>query len=573
MSASPSPAIWFDRITFSDGTEISLDLGDVVVLVGPNNAGKSAALQDLRTLNGNRLYSGRVIRSVGFRQQGSLDDVINLLVEIGSLRVQGDHFFCVPGRTPYTRARLSGEWDSMDDRHQPAFRSVFCQHLGADGRIGLANPVPPVDTLAQPAAHPIHMVFTDDDLGSRLSASFRRAFGEELVLDRGRGNSLPFVVGQVPQRMPDEDRTSTSYVARLRAVCADLDKNGDGMRAFASVILHLLAPSAPSVLLLDEPEAFLHPPQARLLGELIARERRPDSQLFVATHSADVLEGLLSAAPKNLRIIRLERAGDVNRARELNSVETARIAADPLLRFSSVLSGLFHRRVILCESDADCLFYKTLLHTHAVSGDQHPDVHFVHGGGKARLPALARGLRNLGVRVDVIADMDALDRVEFVQSLVEAVSGDWAAVCSDLKAFRNAIENNAPPTPADVKARLRSVLEGDFQGPNGVSELKKSVVDILRSVSPWSRLKISGRMGIPRGQPMEQFNSIDAAFRRWGLWIVPVGELEGFCRTVGGKGPRWVQTVLEKYDPETSLELEGAREFLRVLWHGPDEGA
>ena len=69
------------------------------------------------------------------------------------------------------------------------------------------------------------------------------------------------------------------------------------MRSFASVILHLLAPITPSILLLDEPEAFLHPPQARLLGEIIAKEKSHRAQLFVATHSSDVLQGLMNVAP------------------------------------------------------------------------------------------------------------------------------------------------------------------------------------------------------------------------------------------------------------------------------------
>lgn len=567
MSASPSPAIWFDRITFSDGTEISLDLGDVVVLVGPNNAGKSVALADLNTFMGGTGAKAKVIRSVHCQKHGSSEDLIRLLVRIGSLRRQDDRLIIRGHVYPSSPASLAAQWEDPLGPHRSLFCSVFCEHIRADGRIGLANPMEPIDTLAQPATHPIHTVFADDALESRLSAWFRRAFDEDLVLDRGRGNSWPFVVGQIPPREPHEDRASKSYVARLRAACTDLDKNGDGMRAFAGVILHLLAPSAPSVLLLDEPEAFLHPPQARLLGELIARERRPESQLFVATHSADVLEGLLSAAPRNLRIIRLERAGDVNLARELNSVETAKIAADPLLRFSSVLSGLFHRRVILCESDADCLFYKTLLHTRAVSSDQHPDVHFVHGGGKDRLPALASVLRDLGVRVDVIADMDALARVEFVQSLVDAVGGDWRAVQKDVEGLHKAIENNAPPKLDDLKEQIRAALNDVSSGDNIVGKLKKKIEDIFRFSSPWNKVKRIGVTAIPRGQATEQFNRIDREFRRWGLWLVQVGELEGFCRTIGGKGPPWVQKVLEEHDPETSPALQGAREFVGVLWH------
>ena len=42
-----TPSVTFESIEFSDGTTISLHPSDVVVLVGPNNAGKSAVLREL----------------------------------------------------------------------------------------------------------------------------------------------------------------------------------------------------------------------------------------------------------------------------------------------------------------------------------------------------------------------------------------------------------------------------------------------------------------------------------------------------------------------------------------------
>lgn len=49
-----------------------------------------------------------------------------------------------------------------------------------------------------------------------------------------------------------------------------------------------------------------------------------------------------------------------------------------------------------------------------------------------------------------------------------------------------------------------------------------------------------------------------------GLFVVPVGELEGFARSVGGHGPKWVNSVLEK-NLATDNELEDARAFLRKV--------
>ena len=41
------PAVTFQGLTFSDDTTVQLDPTDVVIFVGPNNAGKSVALREL----------------------------------------------------------------------------------------------------------------------------------------------------------------------------------------------------------------------------------------------------------------------------------------------------------------------------------------------------------------------------------------------------------------------------------------------------------------------------------------------------------------------------------------------
>ncbi len=49
---------------------------------------------------------------------------------------------------------------------------------------------------------------------------------------------------------------------------------------------------------------------------------------------------------------------------------------------------------------------------------------------------------------------------------------------------------------------------------------------------------------------------------------MPVGELEGFCKSEGGHGPRWVQQVIEKYDLAKDDKLAPARDFIRNVWNG-----
>src|SRR5690242_1223696 len=95
---------------------------------------------------------------------------------------------------------------------------------------------------------------------------------------------------------------------------------------------------------------FLHPPQARLLGTLLGKEIASERQLFVATHSADLLRGLLESECLGLRIIRLRRVGPVNRACELTAADAAEVWRDPVLRYSNILDGEFHEKVVVCET-------------------------------------------------------------------------------------------------------------------------------------------------------------------------------------------------------------------------------
>jgi hypothetical protein len=50
---------------------------------------------------------------------------------------------------------------------------------------------------------------------------------------------------------------------------------------------------------------------------------------------------------------------------------------------------------------------------------------------------------------------------------------------------------------------------------------------------------------------------------------VPVGELEGFCRSVRGHGPKWTQGVIEGGSLEDRPDLEEARQFVKKVWDAP----
>ena len=255
-------------LLFSDGTTVSTNPSDVVVLVGPNNAGKSRALKEIED-HASKSITGIVVKEVKFDYSGTVDELSSYIEDHSTIDDAGRYPIYKGYRFSVMCRTLPQLWNNklMD------LTPFFCMRIPTESRITDSNPIQSIDFLNKPASHPIHMLFEDDRLERRISEYFYRAFGESLIVYRIGGKTIPLLVGEDVQLEGGEDRVSRSYNDRLLNSTTQLVDQGDGMRSFASVVLHLLTPITPSILLLDEPEAYLHPPQARLLGGIIATER------------------------------------------------------------------------------------------------------------------------------------------------------------------------------------------------------------------------------------------------------------------------------------------------------------
>jgi predicted ATPase len=549
-------------LTFSDGTTLDLNPDDIVVLVGPNNSGKSASLREIEDHLRNNTPPTHVVTSVEIDKFGDAKNVTELIEE-------HSHKTYPNGSLHYSGSSYNIQASQIDKgwtRNLDIVRSFFCRRLKTESRITDSNPASAFKVLSEAASRPIQMMYADSDVEDRLSGYFKGAFGLELIVLKAGGSEIPLLVGESVPLEEGEDRTTKAYLERLMKKASPLMEQGDGMRSFASVILEMLANRAPSMLLLDEPEAFLHPPQARLLGEFLAKERREDAQMFIATHSPDVLVGLLNVAPEQLRVIRIQRDGSVNHVKELEKAKAKEISSDPLMKYSSVLSGIFHKRVVICEADSDCLFYQAILAHPTVNDGPQPDVLFLHASGKHRMAAMAEALRALGVPVDVIADIDLLREEAPFRGLVEVMGRKWEEVSGEWARVKKAIESRKPWLNAQA---VQTEISKSFSSidPNGElpEQAISSIKATLKKASPWEAVKAAGVAAIPSGGCTQDMQVIRERIQPHGIWIVPVGELEGFCRSIGGHGPKWVQKVLEEKDLGHS-EFEEARRFMRAIW-------
>ena len=97
-----SPSVTFESLTFSDGTTIELDSADVIVLVGPNNAGKSIALRELEEyIRGDQ--ETKVFKSIKLRKDGTPESFETFLHNHVKIRESRSVFEIVCSRSDIER--------------------------------------------------------------------------------------------------------------------------------------------------------------------------------------------------------------------------------------------------------------------------------------------------------------------------------------------------------------------------------------------------------------------------------------------------------------------------------------
>ncbi|MDR6305375.1 hypothetical protein GGQ85_003097 [Nitrobacter vulgaris] len=183
---------------------------------------------------------------------------------------------------------------------------------------------------------------------------------------------------------------------------------------------------------------------------------------------------------------------------------------------------------------------------------------------------LAGLLRSLDVPLSVIADIDILNDETTFRQLFETLGGDWNEIEGDWNSLNNTVVNTRPPLTADqVRHRIQTEVQDVSGNKPFPKQVERNIRSIFQSLSPWDQIKKVGRTGFGRGAPITIFDRLVESCGTRGLWIVPVGELEGFCRTIEARhGPDFTEKVLTQRNVETDAALQEARDFVRKIWLG-----
>ncbi|EPH61130.1 hypothetical protein D931_02807 [Enterococcus faecium 13.SD.W.09] len=301
------------------------------------------------------------------------------------------------------------------------------------------------------------------------------------------------------------------------------ENSSDGRKAYLGILSEIVAGN-PNVLLLDEPEAFLHPPLARKLGNVISKFVTSDSekQIFISTHSADFIMGCFEAHVP-LNIVRLTYENEKSTFRPIDQDILIKIMNNPLLKSTNVLKAIFYQRVIVTESDSDRAFYEEinsrLLEYKPEWGIK--DCLFVNAQNKQTTGIIVKTLRAIGVSAIAIVDLDFLKdgKGEFADKYL-------------------APANIPVPSYSGLQSNRTTLKEAfdKLQNEHGSTKpefMKKEGLEIFKKTNPETY-----QMGMDF---MDTLNS-------YGLFPVPAGELESWMKhlSVLGHGSNWLTDVFEK---------------------------
>jgi hypothetical protein len=548
-----------EKITFSGGQEIPLDFGSVLILIGPNSSGKSRALLEIEQALASPGTHRVVVEAVNCLREGTPEAFTQWLKDNYPSRLESDGnlYFRTKGAV-LPADGVERAWRGGDTLQ--GAQPFLTHRLGTQERLRISDRVGSIDPYHEPPHAYIHVLQASDDLMRRVSEEVRSAFDTDIIINWGAGPEVGFHVGQEPRRDADRHPVSQAYLDELNGL-PRLDAEGDGIRSFVGGLLSALCGAHP-VLMTDEPEAFLHPPQARRLAAALARTAAAQQrQLIIATHSADVVVGALEESDR-VSVCRLTReqtdAGDINNASLLDSAHLRKLWSRPLLRSSAALDGLFHEGVVVCESDADCRFYEAILRRMEVLGliGRAADLYFVHGGGKAQLATLARAYRSLDMRTAVIADIDLLRIRKEIADVAEALGADLTEVDSLYNSVYSALSDRAPVTSLkDSASGVRAILDEAQKAGSLSGEKRRKIVQLLDNADSWSEAKRYG-FTKPRGGKSKDANDLQERLAAAGLFLVPIGELECWWREGPAEKAEWAVEAIRKVteDPHSMAE-------------------
>ncbi|HAU2042536.1 TPA: ATP-binding protein, partial [Legionella pneumophila] len=497
------------------------DIGSITIFVGPNNSGKSLVLREIEKYSTNgKQTTHKIIENIEYEFPG--DDEFDQLIERMTVPVK-DNESLGDGHVKYGRFNSASgfkefninlaslkSWKNQNQQNFMSYYvSMFVSRFGGKERFHLIQKQPFAD-LKSPPGNSLTSLFQNDEKRKKVSDLIFEAFKKYFVIDPTSMSSIEIRLSEFKPSSSETERGWSQNSVDFHKRAKPITEFSDGVQAFTGLAMTVIA-GEETIMLIDEPEAFLHPSLASLLGRKLTEEMvTRDGNLIVSTHSPFFVMGCLQAG-KPMSIVRLTYDDKgISTAKLLSADKISYLFKNPLLRSTGVLQALFHQSVIVTEADADRAFYneinKRLLYDG--NGKGISEGLFLNAQNKQTIWTIIEPLRQMGIPTVGIVDIDFIKDggSEFSKAL------------------------NAVGVPLG--------LQGSFSG------LRKTVRDFLDKTG--KDMKRDGGIYLLKGEELATAQKFISDLAEYGIFIVPGGELESWLKSLNcsGHGPNWLIQVL-----------------------------
>lgn len=498
----------------------------ITVFVGPNNSGKSQILREIHQfcISGNQNTNNKIIDNIELEavSEVNVNNIINKIKQEPMIGEMVHQDYILIGKSG-ERQQVHLQSLKVALVNPSTSLHLFCNSylkystliLNGSNRINLVN-MQPAGNLQAPPHTSFQVLFRDNAKRDEVRRIIHEAFGQYLVIDPTNLGNLSLRLSSREPENEVEERGIHEAAVNFHKNAMPIDYASDGVKAYTGMVTEMVA-GDPSILLMDEPEAFLHPSLAFKLGKEVAGiMSHSEKRLFVATHSPNFIMGCIqSGAPVN--IVRLTYRDNVATSRILPNEDILRLMRNPLLRSTGVLSGLFYEFVIVTESDADRAFYQEINDRLLKFTDFGiPNCLFLNAQNKQTVKTIIKPLRELGIPVAGIVDIDILKEGGSV----------WGEFLES--GYLPELEKNA-------LAHTRQAIKQKFDQSG-------------------QNMKRDGGINILTGSDREALSNLFEKLAEYGLFVVPYGELESWLKelNISGHGPNWLIGIFEAMGEDPS---------------------
>lgn len=542
--------MYIAEIKLKNNLSISMEPGSVLVLVGPNNSGKSFFLNSIRAqVYGRRVSNavpnGGLITEIEFEFDGGIEPDEAYVADFFTHRfdTNSHKLLMLPNAQiedfeSYPTLAIASIGGAIREFGAKAllapFIMQFDEPLGRIHETDLKNYTYDLlhgeDSLVVKLLEPTSNKIETAD--KSVFSFFQEVFAEPLSFYERHGQ-VGLIISSVFEKASRAGEARSSETTTHMEKAPKLWEQGLGMRSVGGLLLRVFADDKP-ILLIDEPEAFLHPPQATALGGILARlAKESRKQVIVATHDRNVLSGISREIGDSVQILRLNRepTGDYS-ATVVDKDALSTVRKESLIRYTPIFDSLFSQVTVLVENELDAFFYSEAL-SHWLGENLNEglnikleEVLFISTSGKGALAKTAQIINGLNSNVLIAADLDNLAEPTAFCRLVRSVGR--RDVDEALKRYEN------------LHAELLTLVSESVSDSDSQGSLFSCALGCGKPARMTdSRLKkIFKQRNVSHSIPDHLNEKIDQLLEeldRVGICLLSVGELEDFDRTLGRK--------------------------------------